>query len=76
MISEQSIGKVCIAPRGEYNSSIQYYPLDLITFGGGSYIAKQKTSGNSPTDTTYWQLIASGGAGSVSVDSKGILYWA
>ena len=75
MISKQAIGKVCIAPRGQYDSSTQYYALDLVTYGGGSYLAIKDCIGIIPGNISCWQLIASGGAGAASVDSKGIMYW-
>ena len=74
-VTKQMLGKVCIAPRGVYSGSTQYYPLDLVTYGNAAYIAKQNTKGAAPTNATYWQLICSGGAGSPALNSADILCW-
>lgn len=50
-----SAGRVLMIPKGEYNSSTQYYQLDVVLYNGDSYVAKQNTIGNAPTNTTYWQ---------------------
>lgn len=57
-----SAGRVLIIPRGEYDATTSYSPLDLVSYNGSSYIAKQNTTGNLPTNTTYWQLSAYGGS--------------
>lgn len=74
-VSKQSLGKVCVIPKGAYDGATTYQILDLVTYGGCSYIAKQATKGNLPTNTTYWQLICSGGAGNPALKEDGILYW-
>ena len=56
------IGKVSPTPKGQYNSSIQYERLDIVTYQGGSYIAIQDTKGNVPTNTTYWNILAEKGS--------------
>lgn len=75
LVSTQSLGRITVAPKGEYSSITEYSPLDLVTYGGSSYIAKQACVGKTPGNTDYWQLIALGGAGNPSVDSNGILSW-
>lgn len=44
-------------PRGAYNNATAYVLGDLVTYNGLSYVARQATTGNLPTNTTYWQLI-------------------
>ena len=56
-----SAGRVLIIPKGAYNPATTYEMLDLVSYNGSSYIAKTTTTGNLPTDTTYWQLSAYGG---------------
>lgn len=56
------LGRALILPQGVYNPSKTYYRLDLVTYDGGSYVAKAETQGNLPTNTTYWQIIALSGA--------------
>lgn len=61
-----SAGRVLLIPKGEYDSSETYTMLDMVSYQGSSYIAKGTTTGNLPTNTTYWQLSAYGGAASVA----------
>ena len=56
-----SAGRVLIMPRGAYNPLATYEMLDIVSYNGSSYIAKGTTTGNLPTDGTYWQLSAYGG---------------
>ena len=57
-----SAGRVLIMPKGQFDPTVQYEMLDLVSYNGSSYIAKSSTIGNLPTDTTYWQLSAFGAA--------------
>ena len=68
-----SAGRVLIIPKGEYNASTTYSMLDLVTYHGSSYVCKQTSTGNLPTNTTYWQLSAQGnGSGGHTIkDSTG-----
>ena len=52
-----SAGRVLLIPKGEYNSATQYSLLDVVTYEHDSYVAKQTTQGNAPTNTTYWQKL-------------------
>jgi len=56
-----NLGKVATTPKGEYNSATTYVKLDIVTYNGSSYVCLQESVGNLPTDTEYWQLIASKG---------------
>lgn len=57
--------------RGVYNPTYTYYEGDEVTYtvnGGTStyrYIYPTKSEGNAPTDTKYWQVIASTGSNGV-----------
>lgn len=62
---------------GDYNLSTSYKKYNIVTFNGSSYMAKQDTQGNPPTDTRYWQLLAQkgtdgGGSGSGSTFSPNV----
>ncbi len=61
MATTINAGRVRFVSRGTYNNSTQYYLFDLVDYNGSSYIAKENTVGNLPTNTTYWQLIAEKG---------------
>lgn len=47
-----------------YNPAASYVPLNKVTHGGSCYQCIQVTTGNVPTNTTYWALIARAGEGS------------
>ena len=55
------IGKVGMVMKGDWSSSATYEVLDAVTYNGSLYIAKQAVPVNTlPTNTTYWQLGATG----------------
>lgn len=47
--------------KGEHNMSESYVERNIVNFDGGSYIAIQPSTGISPTDSSYWKLIAKKG---------------
>ena len=55
-----SAGKVLMIPKGDYDAAETYTMLDVVSYKGKSYVAKQTTTGNAPTNTTYWQLMVDG----------------
>lgn len=61
MATTINAGRVRFVSRGTYNNSTQYYLFDLVDYNGSSYIAKENSLGNLPTNTQYWQLIAEKG---------------
>ena len=73
-MSTQIIGKVTINPCGNYNSSTQYSILDLVTYGGSSYLAKKNVKNITPENNNYWQLVSVGGANAPQL-TNGILSW-
>lgn len=50
-----SAGRVLLIPKGEYNSQTTYQPLDMVYYNGNSYVCKLTSTGNLPTNTTYFQ---------------------
>lgn len=47
--------------RGAYSAGTPYVKGDVVTYNGSSYIAKGATTGNLPTNATYWDLLAAKG---------------
>jgi hypothetical protein len=47
--------------QGEYSSGTTYQAGMSVSYNGSSYVARQTTTGNVPTNTTYWQLLAAKG---------------
>ena len=68
-------GSIGIEWKGAYIGASAYVERDAVSYNGSSYYAKQATTGNLPTDTTYWDLIAlkgADGAGSGSVTTVSV----
>lgn len=54
---------------GAYNAATAYKKNNVVSYNGSSYMATQNTTGNLPTNATYWRLLAQkgvDGSGSVS----------
>lgn len=62
-MSTQVLGKVSCSPKGAWNNTTNYEYLDIVTNDNCAYIGKVQTipAGTLPTNTSYWQLIASKG---------------
>ena len=49
-----------VTARGEWEADGHYYYLDIVSYNGGSYLAKTDVpAGTLPTNGTYWQTVAS-----------------
>ena len=68
-----SAGRVLLIPKGTYDGTTTYYPMDIVKYGVSSYVCKVESTGNLPTNTTYWQILAEGIA-NVSPEAIGIGY--
>lgn len=75
----QTLGKVKLTPRGEYDPAATYVPLDIVSYGGGSYCVLKNVTGITPTgDDVNYQLLAESGADGKSPQigaSKTWLVW-
>ena len=56
------LGKLRFEFRGTYNSGILYESNDVVRYGGNLYVYTNvtATTGNEPTDTSYWALMVEG----------------
>ena len=69
------LGKVSITWRGTYAGGTAYTPKDAVYYNGTSYICTANTTGNLPTDTSYWSKMAEGGDVATTLTTQGdILY--
>lgn len=50
-----------LTPRGLYDPAVTYQYGDLVTYDGSTYYAIQTTTGNLPTNITYWEVFMNGG---------------
>lgn len=60
-----SKGEPGLTWKGDYDNSIQYESGDVVFYNGSSYVYINDTpsTGNLPTDTAYWDILAQQGAG-------------
>ena len=62
-MESQTLGKVKMTPRGEYREETTYVPLDIVSYGGGSYCVLKNVTGITPAgDDVNYQLLAESGA--------------
>lgn len=59
-MAKQNLGKIMMLPKGEYDKGVTYEMLDIVTYEDSSYLCKQTSINNLPTNTEYWQLISKG----------------
>ena len=60
-----NIGSLTFTHKGDYASGTAYVKNDVVYYStnGNAYIAKQATTGNAPTNATYWNQFAQGSGG-------------
>ena len=60
-----NIGNLAFTHKGDYDGSTAYAKNDVVYYStnGNAYIAKQATTGNAPTNATYWNQFAQGSGG-------------
>ena len=61
------LGKVSITWRGTYAGGTAYTPKDAVVYNNASYICIANTTGNLPTDTSYWNVMAAKGVDGTDV---------
>lgn len=60
-MAKQNLGRVAMVSKGEYSSATTYERLDIVTYQGSSYVCKKDSTGNLPTNTEYFDLLAQKG---------------
>ena len=60
-----NIANLTFTHKGDYDGSTAYVKNDVVYYAtnGNAYIAKQNTTGNAPTNATYWNQFAQGSGG-------------
>ena len=60
-----NIANLTFSHKGNYDGSTAYVKNDVVYYStnGNAYIAKQNTTGNAPTNGTYWSQFAAGSGG-------------
>ena len=57
----ETLGKVLITPKGEYDPTASYKFLDIVTADGGSFLAKKPSINVPVSNATYWLKLAEKG---------------
>ena len=76
-MAKQNLGRVAMVSKGEYSSATSYERLDIVTYEGSSYVCKQDSIGNLPTNTEYFDVLAEKGQNGQDGHTpvKGTDYW-
>jgi len=61
-----SLGYASLTFQGAYAGGTTYYPNDIVGYNGSSYICILQSTGNLPTNATYWSVLAQAGSGDVT----------
>ena len=72
-----NIGRLKFKWQGNYSSGTAYVVDDVVYHGGNSYVCINDSTGNAPTNTSYWQKMAQGSdLGSLSGITQGdVVYY-
>ncbi len=65
-----NLGRFRMNPRGSYSPSETYNTLDVVLYSGSSYVCKSDEVTTIPTNTTYWQLLASAGQATMTASDR------
>lgn len=55
------LGKVCITPKGVYDSTAVYVRLDVVNYRGSSYVCLNSCQGVTPSEGECWSLLSEKG---------------
>lgn len=56
-----NLGRIKFVWQGAYNGATAYVADDVVSYNGSSYICILASTGNLPTNTTYWSQMSSAG---------------
>lgn len=64
-------GRVMMLPKGAYDASATYGKLDIVTYDGAAWVARQDVSGIAPVEGEYWmKLVSDGDGGGAGTDVR------
>ena len=70
-----NLGSIKFNWRGAYNGATAYSVDDVISYQGSSFVCILASTGNVPTNTTYWNVFAEGGDVATTLTTQGdVLY--
>ena len=56
-----NLGNIKFTWKGAYNAGTAYAIDDVVSYNGSSYVCILASTGNLPTNTTYWNVMSSKG---------------
>ena len=62
-----NLGNIKFNWKGAYNGSTAYVVDDVVSNSGSSYICILASTGNAPTNTTYWQQMSAAGTNGTDI---------
>ena len=65
-MAEINLGNIKFNWKGAYANGTAYVVDDVVSYLGSSYVCILASTGNVPTNGTYWNLMAQGGTGATS----------
>jgi hypothetical protein len=69
------LGRIKFKWQGAYNGATAYVVDDVVESGGSAYVCIAATTGNTPPNATYWELMASKGTDTSVLTTQGdVLY--
>jgi len=69
------LGRIKFKWQGAYNGATSYVVDDVVESGGSAYVCIAATTGNTPPNATYWELMASKGTDTSVLTTQGdVLY--
>ena len=74
-----NLGSIKFNWQGAYNGATAYAVDDVVSSGGNSYVCIAATTGNTPPNATYWELMAQAGTDadllSIASTAQGDIYY-
>ena len=68
MATTNTLGKVVVTPKGNYDATITYEPLDIVNNNGATYICLESCTGVTPgSNAAKWMLLANSETYSLSL---------
>lgn len=69
------LGKISFVWKGTYSGGTAYTPKDVVYYNGASYICILASTGNAPTNATYFTKMADGGDTATTLTTQGDLLY-
>lgn len=72
-MAQLNLGRVAYVNKGTYGENVTYTKYDVVLYNNGSYVYwnNADSSGNLPTDTTYWRVMLDPSAMNAAVSNAG-----